>query len=111
MHTSGSTSNEGNKIEYKGCDGTGGLLVIFSNKYDNQGSIEANGVESVKMSSGVPSGGASGGGSINIFYNEFISNNKCVANGGQSVSGGGAGGNGCISIGCIASGTYQEFTE
>lgn len=47
----------GNNASYKGNDGTGGLLVIYSDKYNNSGTIEANGVAST--TTGRPSGGAS----------------------------------------------------
>lgn len=50
------------------------------------------------------SGGASGGGSINIFYkNEYTNTGNYEANGGTTTSGkrGGNGGTGSISIGSI----------
>ena len=106
LHTSGSLSNEGNMAEYRGSDGTGGLLILFANKYNNQGKVEANGVNSTTLSS--IEGGASGGGSINIFYNQLIENKSCIAEGGKTTYQGGAGGNGSISIGTIASGSYKE---
>ncbi len=55
-----------------------------------------------------------GGGSVNIFYNEDYQNNGNIeANGGEAIAGeggcaGGAGGNGCVSVGTIQSGTYVE---
>lgn len=96
----------GNDSSYKGNDGTGGLLVISCNKYNNNGTIEANGVGSRAV--GLISGGASGGGSINIFYNEFVANNSCVANGGTGVNYGGSGGAGTVTIGNISTGTFVQ---
>ena len=55
-----------------------------------------------------------GGGSTNVFYNEECQNNgKIEANGGEAIAGeggcaGGAGGNGCASVGTIKNGTYVE---
>ena len=55
-----------------------------------------------------------GGGSVNIFYNDDYQNSGNIeANGGTAIAGaggcaGGAGGNGCVSIGTIQSGTYVE---
>lgn len=61
-------------------------------------------------------GGSSGAGSINIFYKEdFIKQGNITANGAQRRLGnidaiyyGGAGGDGCISIGSIVLGYYEE---
>lgn len=105
-HTSGSKSDIGNAADLKGNDGTGGLLIIYSNQYDNKGNIEANGVASTNVVS--PAGGASGGGSINIFYNKLIANNSCVANGGASACYGGAGGEGCVTMGNISTGSFVK---
>lgn len=96
----------GTHSSHKGNDGTGGLLVISCNKYNNNGTIEANGVESRAV--GLISGGASGGGSINIFYNEFVKNNSCVANGGAGANYGGSGGAGTVTIGNISSGIFVQ---
>lgn len=106
-HTSGSKSQLGNNAEYKGKDGTGGLLIMYTNQYNNKGTIESNGTESTDTIS--PVGGASGAGSINIFYNEFIANNTCIAKGGESKCYGGEGGNGSITIGNISTGTFQNY--
>ena len=86
----------------------GGLLILFANKYNNQGRIEANGVDSASTSI---EGGASGGGSINIFYYQLINNTFCLAEGGKTTYQGGAGGNGSIEMGTIASGTYVSETN
>ena len=50
----------------KGNNGTGGLLIIFADDYENTGSITAKGTTT---SNAVAGGGSSGGGSINIFTN------------------------------------------
>ena len=58
-------------------------------------------------------GGASGGGTVNIFYNSgTISNLKYSAAGGQAhgdnMSCGENGGNGTVTVGSIASGTFVK---
>lgn len=57
-------------------------------------------------------GGASGGGSINIFYKEAYENDGIInsegGNEGHSQNDGGAGGNGSISIGQLLNGTYTN---
>ena len=106
IHTSGSLSNEGNAPQYKGNDGTGGLLILFASKYNNQGKIEANGVDSTNSHD--VEGGASGGGSINIFYYQLINNTSCLAEGGKTSNHGGEGGNGSVAMGTIESGSYVE---
>lgn len=58
------------------------------------------------------SGGASGGGSINIFYKQtYLDNGIISADGGNidySVNNGGPGGNGSISVGQLLKGTYKS---
>lgn len=86
--------------------GTGGLLVIFTSIFENNGVIESNGTGSIYpkgYNNGVTcSGGSSGGGSINIFLSNCISEGTLTATGGKStvVSGctGGNGGNGSITL-------------
>ncbi|MCI8569780.1 MAG: hypothetical protein HFJ11_07420, partial [Bacilli bacterium] len=70
--------------------GTGGLLIIYSNKLENNNKMNSNGV-------GIGNSGASGGGSINIFYEELINEGIVEATGGNS-SGLGNGGNGTVTI-------------
>lgn len=87
-------------------NGTGGLLVIFTSVLENNGIIESNGIGSTYpkgYNNGVAcSGGSSGGGSINIFSTNCISEGTLTATGGKStiVSGctGGNGGNGSITL-------------
>lgn len=97
-----STSVAGNSLG-------GGLLVIKTNELYNGGTISSNGYNGNKK--GYVSGGSSGGGSINIFSELITKKGNITANGGKRLSisySGGAGGKGCISIGSIATGTYQE---
>ncbi|MCI8641224.1 MAG: hypothetical protein HFJ59_05080, partial [Clostridia bacterium] len=70
--------------------GTGGLLIIYSNKLDNNNKINSNGV-------GIGNSGASGGGSVNVFYKELINEGTIEATGGNS-GGLGNGGNGTVTI-------------
>ena len=62
-------------------------------------------------------GGGSGGGSINIFYKDSFIKGTISTTGGAGGNGhyfcydGGAGGDGCISIGNISTGTYAEYVE
>ena len=56
----------------------------------------------------------SGGGSLNIFYEETFIKGTVLAAGGSrgTISpSGGAGGAGSISIGSLATGTYVEYVE
>lgn len=61
-------------------------------------------------------GGASGGGSVNIFYREIITRGNITARGGTggtvnpelSTAIGGAGGSGSITVGSIATGTFVK---
>ena len=98
-----------NGIEAAGDDGTGGLLIIYANNIENEenGKILSKGMNG---GNAVRSGGASGGGSINIFYKQIYLNNGIIsADGGNvnySVNNGGPGGNGSISVGQLLNGTY-----
>ena len=87
--TYGGTGNPGGTPD--GTSGTGGLLIIYSNQFDNKGKMEANGVDSNGY------GGASGGGSINIFYNQLINEGNITASGGNGINGGN-GGDGSIIV-------------
>lgn len=87
--------------------GTGGLLIIYSSKLENNNEITAKGVSGNLPAAGTyrhDYGGASGGGSINIFLK--VDSNKIGtinADGGSSFA---KGGKGCISIGNISTGSY-----
>ncbi len=112
-HESGKTLNEGNYDELKGNDGTGGLLIIYCNTFNNRELCCANGIDTTpkRLSPEViePSGGASGGGSINIFYKAIVNYGQFEANGGNSINYGGAGGNGTITIGNISTGSFEKY--
>ena len=112
-----------------GQSGTGGLLTIYANEYENKGTISASGATGGKGT--VTSGGSSGGGSINIFTNQktgidqlgIITNTRyekikgSTKSGGGSIVGattsetasGGAGGTGTINIGEIRNGQYYDL--
>lgn len=95
-----------------GQPGTGGLLIIFTKKFINRGLIESRGSDSIgrKVVSAyynyLGGGGASGGGSINIFYTEIIDNGTYNVSGGTSYQSGGwsnyclggNGGNGTVTL-------------
>ena len=88
------------------------MLIIYANKLDNNFNIVANGSSGgqVEPRTETVSGGASGGGSINIFYSDKITGiENIVATGGISNSGdlkGGEGGTGCVTIGSIETGSF-----
>lgn len=77
-----------------GESGTGGLIIIYTNKISGSGSFIAEGS---KGGSGNHGGGGSGGGSINIFTKEPLENPIYSVAGGTSKSNGGKGGNGTFS--------------
>ncbi len=91
-----------------GANGTGGLLIVFANDFNNQNKIEANGITNM-IQDECGSGGASGGGSINIFYHHLISQGNIEANGGEAIgieAFGGNGGAGSITVGSIETGSF-----
>lgn len=105
---------------YKGEDGTGGLLIIFTKELQNNGKIEANGCnggQSMDYDHST-SGGSSGGGSINIFYTKCNIKGEIEAIGGEGIKNytsydkatvySGRGGNGSITMGTISEGTFKE---
>ena len=103
----------GNQPAYKGEDGTGGLLVIYTNNLNSTGIIESNGSNGSR--GGRSEGGSSGGGSINVFYkNEISVTGEIQAKGGNELGtgiSGGKGGNGCVSIGNVSTGEYVSDIE
>ena len=127
----GGTGNPGgtsSNSDRKGTNGTGGLLVLYADEYKNNGKITASGTSGRYR--GYGSGGSSGGGSINIFTNQetgidqlgIITNSRynemlgvASKNGGskneEDNRGGGAGGNGTISIGEVRNGTYYDLKD
>lgn len=103
--------NQANNQSLKGSNGTGGLLVLYSKDIMNTGNITSNGTTGGNASganAGYAGGGSSGGGSINIFYHEQINGIENIqANGGSSNYGGGEGGIGSITIGSVATGSFE----
>lgn len=87
-----------------GTTGTGGLLILYANQFDNKGKIEANGVDSNGY------GGASGGGSVNIFYNQLVNEGNITATGGNGTNGGN-GGDGSITVQDINTPIYADNIE
>ena len=93
-------------------NGTGGLLIIKAKTIKNMGTLIANGSSVSRQYDAVTAtGGGSGGGSINVFYEscEIFDATKVSAQGGAKLGGtpaGGAGGNGSITIGSIATGDF-----
>ena len=102
-----------------GENGTGGLLTIYANEYDNRGILSTKGYKGGNHSYN-PCGGSSGGGSINIFYINKLSDGTINVNGGSSVGSsykGGAGGKGTATytqlspVSFTLSHTYANLTE
>lgn len=89
---------------YSVTNGTGGLLILYTPKLINNGTITADGTQagtaSITSSNGrVDPGGSSGGGSVNIFYGIIETSGTITANGGARrciSSCNGAGGNGTV---------------
>ena len=81
-----------------GSTGTGGLLIIYADGYENHGTIKADGKNGGVGN--IAPGGSSGGGSINIFSGIFIKKGSAYFSGGSALTSksktGGAGGNGTI---------------
>lgn len=100
-----SSAGVGNTSEYPKNSGTGGLLILYCKNFVNEGIIESNGVNSELSNYNATThcvpGGASGGGSINIFATIMSKRGTITADGGIGASGkakGGNGGNGCITV-------------
>ena len=97
---------------YSDVYGTGGLLVLYCINLNNYGSIQTHGGNTLYTYSGtsnicISTGGASGGGSLNIFTSNTKNTGTITATGGQRFIGpnsyggyaqGGLGGNGCVTI-------------
>ena len=81
-----------------GSTGTGGLLIIYADGYENHGTIKADGKNG--GAGNIAPGGSSGGGSINIFSGIFIKKGSAYFSGGSALTSksktGGAGGNGTV---------------
>ena len=116
----GGTGNPGgteygnnNAPDYRqGNNGTGGLLIVYAQTLSGTGNFSAHGTNA-KGADYYGKAGASGGGSINIFYNTTtLTGVNCNSNGGTAVKGsypGGDGKNGTISVGTVATGNYVEL--
>lgn len=95
---------------YSSRNGTGGLIIIYAGDFNNNGYIQSLGgnMMTCQGSSGwTTTGGASGGGSININYCTLSNKGSISATGGGKTTGGavnGWGGNG--GAGCI---TYTQM--
>lgn len=92
--------------------GTGGLLVIKAMTVKNMGILSSCGVSAhAPWDNKSTSGGGSGGGSINVFYENcenFIPSSIIVTGGARiGTYPGGAGGNGSITVGTVADGTFK----
>ncbi len=103
--TNGWTGNGRVYTNTPGGLGTGGLLVIYSEEFNNVGSIVSDGSYggSCHANGGCSAGGAgSGGGSINIFTKNVLYSKTIQANGGDrgigSATNGGYGGKGSVTI-------------
>ena len=118
QYNGGGAGNPGGKPSQnkgtKGENGTGGTLIIYGNNIDNSGRIESKGSNGGYGEDS--SGGASGGGSINIFFKEeYIENGTYSIDGGiagtTEINAGGNGGNGTCNIGKVIDGTYVDYKE
>ena len=93
------------QVQYgNGTSGTGGLLILYVNNLNNNGKITAKGTDSNGY------GGASGGGSINVFYNKLLEKGRIEATGGKGTNGGN-GGNGSVRIRNINSNVMETVIE
>ena len=122
----GGAGNPGGSGTPNGSNGTGGLLVLYANEYENNGMLTARGSAGGSAGTG---GGSSGGGSINIFTNqkigidqlgiftdvryEEILGSRSYVGGGSFGNNqrGGTGGTGTINIGEIRKGQYYDLRE
>ena len=109
-HGAGGAGNPGGNGSGKGENGTGGLIVIYADKFINNGKLAAVGAKGAMRDF---CGGSSGGGSINIFArNDITVKGNIDVSGGIRVVGrygsGGAGGKGTVTIGSISTGTFVE---
>ena len=92
---------------YKGKNGTGGLLIIYSNNLKNGGIIKSDGTGTT-IHPKYATGGSSGAGSVNIFYKGIYNNTGTIQAIGGSAGNGGAGGNGTVTVGNISTGTFVK---
>ena len=91
----GGQNGLGNDAAGKGENGTGGLLLIYTDNLINNSIISSNGSKGTTYAEAT--GGSSGAGSINIIANSITTTGEVVAIS-EANSNGGAGGNGCVTI-------------
>lgn len=114
----------GSNTAYAGQNGTGGLLVVYADGFENNGKLTANGYSGGIGAGGNGAGGSSGAGSINIFtsqdtkisqYDIVVSEKYAEILGQTEVKGGPNGatkaGDGTVNIGSIRKGQYYDLTE
>ena len=103
--------SNGSAVSYTQNTGVGGRVIIFCSTFTNNGSIYSNGVTAINSSVSTSSvkdakssGGSSGAGAIDVFYNVLAVQGIITANGGAavsavgSISASGKGGNGSITL-------------
>ena len=75
-------------------------MILYTRLFDNEGTIESKGSSGGRCNSRVPaSGGSSGGGSVNIFYEHLLNKGTITAQGGVNTGNGiGPGGDGCVTL-------------
>ena len=106
-NSTGAGSPKGSKVGsnssvFLGKSGVGGLLIIYADIIDNQGTLAATGANGGgNISSADVGGGGSGGGSINLFYTTSKTTGSVNVSGGSGgsckfSSCGGKGGNGTV---------------
>ena len=86
--------------------GCGGRIIIFCYNFTNNGNITVNGTSckvilgktSEDMNKGIAFGGASGGGAVDLFYTNKITEGTITATGGSGLSNSGNGGDGSITL-------------
>lgn len=88
--TGGYQAYKENVVNYSVQNGTGGLLTIYADTFENNGKITSNGISAANCTrsnshGSIDSGGSSGGGSINIFYLNLQNKGTLNADGGESV--------------------------
>lgn len=87
-------------------NGAGGLLIIYADVISGNGNYTAIGTDGIGQNY-CGGGGASGGGSINIFYNTSeVAEFNYNVNGGTGSQTGTTGGNGHFTAGSIATGSF-----
>ena len=118
----GSSGTATNNATTQAQNGTGGLLIIYADTLYNKGAIESKGsnvnIQKYSSSNRLGGGGASGGGSVNIFANYAKQVGNIESTGGTTsinTSGiayyslGGAGGSGSTTVTILK--PYLNYTE